>query len=371
MDAARTYVACLTPPGRAAIAVLAVLGPHAWEMTRTLFQPAPPRQARGAARAAPAPLPETPPPGRFWFGRLGDELRDEVVLAVKQAQPVPWLEVQCHGGPEVVRMLLEIYAGRGAQVCTWQELEQLGPRPAWQQQILQLLVEAPTARTAGILLDQFHGALGRKMTQLQAALEQGDAETAAAGLKQLADLVPLGLHLVQPWRVVIAGAPNVGKSSLVNALAGYTRCLVAATPGTTRDLVSTTLAIDGWPIELIDTAGQRAAAEELEEAGIARARRASAEADLRLWVLDAAAPPVLPDDAAAWQLVINKIDLPAAWNLDEAAGAWRVSARTRAGLDELCHALSRRLVTEPPPPGAAVPCTPEARRLVQEASLAP
>jgi tRNA modification GTPase len=69
--------------------------------------------------------------------------------------------------------------------------------------------------------------------------------------------VDLGRHLTRPWRVVVAGAPNVGKSSLINALAGFTRTVVTAVPGTTRDVVATAAAIDGWPVELIDTAGLR------------------------------------------------------------------------------------------------------------------
>src|SRR5206468_2220750 len=110
------------------------------------------------------------------------------------------------------------------------------------------------------------------------------------------------------------GAPNVGKSSLVNALAGYQRSIVAPTPGTTRDVVATTLAIDGWPVELSDTAGLHGEGEQLERAGMARARAAAAAADLCVWVLDGSAAPVwLGPEITAPLTVINKIDLPPAW----------------------------------------------------------
>jgi tRNA modification GTPase len=176
---------------------------------------------------------------------------------------------------------------------------------------------------------------------------------------------------VQPWSVVIGGAPNVGKSSLVNALAGYTRSIVAPTPGTTRDVVSTQISIDGWPIELHDTAGLRDAAGAIEAEGIARARAAAAQADLRLWLLDGSSAPVIPvADAAcvgapAWHLIINKCDLPPAWDCSGLPDALQVSARTGAGMLDLTTAMSRWLVPEPTAPGEAVPFSPEACDAVQ------
>jgi tRNA modification GTPase len=192
------------------------------------------------------------------------------------------------------------------------------------------------------------------------ALEQGDHEAAGRLLATLLRHAPVGRHLSEPWRVVVAGAPNVGKSSLVNALAGFSRCLVSAAPGTTRDVVTTLIAVDRWPVELADTAGQRAEAESLEAQGIALARTAAGRADLCLWVLDASAPPVWPDFATpALRLLVNKVDLPVAWDLGQASAAVPVSARTGAGLDDLCQAMAGWLVPDPPLPGAAVPFTAE------------
>jgi tRNA modification GTPase len=178
--------------------------------------------------------------------------------------------------------------------------------------------------------------------------------------------------------VVVAGAPNVGKSSLVNVLAGYQRSIVAATPGTTRDVVTIRIALDGWLIELADTAGLRAEAEELEEQGIRRARTSMASADLCLWLLDASAPPVWPAEKIdTMQHLINKIDLPSAWNLENTETTVRVSAKTGEGLAELCAILVSRLVPDPPPSGVAVPFTPrmcqvivEVQRLVADGDVA-
>jgi tRNA modification GTPase len=256
--------------------------------------------------------------------------------------------------------LEELFAARGVRPLSWQELEaQTAPNPK-RAAVLAALASAATVRTAGILLDQYHGALDRAWAAVRDALGRGDRTEAGRLLDSLARYAPVGRHLTVPWRVAVLGAPNVGKSSLVNLLAGYARSVVAPQPGTTRDVVSTTLAVDGWPMELLDTAGWRREAEDLERQGMALAREAAASADLCLWVLDAAAEPCWPEgDLPALHFVVNKIDLPAAWDLERAAKAVHVSARTGAGLEELLAALSAWLVPDPPPPGAAVPFTAE------------
>jgi tRNA modification GTPase len=290
-------------------------------------------------------------------------LADEAVLHVKALRPIPWLEIHCHGGRQVIELLLEAFAAQGITCCTWQALDKAAhPDPLYAQAWLAL-ANAPTLRTAAILLEQYHGALRSALDGLAQALERGDCSQALDGLAELRRWAKVGRHLTEPWRVVVAGAPNVGKSSLVNALAGFPRCVVAPTPGTTRDVLTLRIALDGWPVELTDTAGLRGTTEDLEAQGIQRARAAAARADLCLWVVDAAALPIWPETELGPEtpqlLVINKADLDPIWDLDQRDDAVRVSARTGAGVAELCDRLAHALVPESPPSGTAVPFTSE------------
>ncbi len=342
-----TYVACLTPPGAGAIAVLAVDGPRTWEVVRPLFR----------SRAGDEP-PLDPPSGCILLGRLGGEVADEVVLTVKRGGPLPRLELHCHGGRANVCFLLDLFKSRGFHVCAWQELEYRTDANTLRAAATVALTEALTVRTAAILLDQVNGAFAAALNAILTALSRGDNQLALTGLGALVRRASLGRRLTTPWRVVVAGAPNVGKSSLMNALAGYQRSIVSPTPGTTRDVVTTRLAVDGWPVELADTAGFREGTDALESEGVGKARATANAADLRLWLLDASAPPVWPsNDMDAVRFVINKVDLPAVWDLTSAGDSVKVSALTHLGIKQLCAALSGWLAPDPPLSGAAVPFT--------------
>ncbi len=321
-----TTVAVLTPPGVGAIAVLEVAGPDAWRVVRSLFRP------------VGGPLPESPALHRTWLGTLDDE----VVVAVKAVEPHPVLEIHCHGGPRVVARLMALFQAQGCRAKPADD----HPRAPVEQ--------ARTLRTATILLDQFHGAFDRAIRDPN-------------NLPRLAALAPVGRHLVEPWKVVVAGAPNAGKSSLVNAIAGFERSIVSPTAGTTRDVVTTFVALDGWPVELADTAGLRRAADSLEAEGIALARRFLERADLIVWLLDGCDPNPLWPPSGDPLVVVNKADLPPAF--DPPPEMLRVSAATGAGIVALIDAIVRRLVPVEPLPGEAIPYTAELADLV-ERSLA-
>lgn len=339
-----TSVSLLTPPGSGAIATIELAGPRAWEFARQLFRP------------VSKPLPEEPELHRFWFGRLGAGVGDEVVLAVISTVPQTTIEVHCHGGRRVVRWIIEQFVAMGA--IEVQAAAKLLP-PA------RLLPLASTLRTASILLDQLHGAFENTVRRILASLETAPGSPSPEPrLAELARYAPVGRHLITPWKVVVAGPPNVGKSSLVNALAGYQRTVVSEIAGTTRDVIRVQLAFEGWPVEVTDTAGLREA-EGLEAEGIDRAKRVLSEADLVLWLRDASlGPNSEAPHSPGWLEVWNKADRVAT-----PMPGLNVSAKTGAGIPELVRVIVHRLVPDPPPPGAAVPYTPELADRI-EAALA-
>jgi tRNA modification GTPase len=221
------------------------------------------------------------------------------------------------------------------------------------------LAEASTARTAEILLDQFDGALTVAVGQVLDVVTGGDWESAARVLDSLLARGDLGLHLTKPWRVVLAGRPNVGKSSLMNALVGFQRAIVCDLPGTTRDVVTANTAIDGWPVQLADTAGLRETRDEIESEGVARASAAAGDADLLLFVDDEPngfMDP--PQNSRRTRRLLNKVDLHPQFDVATSKQFdISVSAVTGQGIPQLIEAIGMTLVPTPPNPGDAVPFT--------------
>jgi tRNA modification GTPase len=234
------------------------------------------------------------------------------------------------------------------------------------------LAAAPTERTAAILLDQLRGTLRAAIEELLGCLANADPARAVGELRALQEHAELGRHLTAPWRVTLVGRPNVGKSSLVNAMLGFQRAIVYDQPGTTRDVLTATTAVDGWPIELADTAGLREQRDPLEVAGVASARRRLDNTDLVVLVSDLSQPWTAADQSLyeAWPrsvLVHNKADLANRAPRDRPTGIL-VSAVTGAGLEGLLNAISATLVPRPPAPHAPVPFNERQRELVQQAN---
>jgi tRNA modification GTPase len=341
-------VCVLTPEGRGAIAVLRVWGPDAIAAADAVF-----RTASGQRLAESRP-------GRPRFGRVGAGTGDEVVAVVIDTDP-PEVEIHGHGGSSAVALVVDALVAAG--------VERRQPF-AWVRHVARSTMEAeaqvdlsctPTVRAAEILLDQMHGALARELAEI-ARLARSDASVAYERLERLMAHGLVGLRLTRGWTVVLAGRPNVGKSRLLNALAGYERAIVSPTPGTTRDVVSLRTALDGWPIELSDTAGLCASADPVEAEGVALARAHQAKADLTLLVLDRSEPLTEVDRSLLREpsralVVANKADLPAAWTPTDPSTV-TVSAERGDGLEWLVAAIVQRLVPDPPDPGAGVPFRP-------------
>lgn len=199
-------------------------------------------------------------------------------------------EINCHGGHAAVREVMRVLRRSGArEVPAEESLERSGwlrGRDAIQREAHRLLLSARSERAARHLLAQFEGALSKEVTRLIACVEKGEREEALEITDGLLRHAAFGAALTEPVRVVMAGLPNSGKSSLLNALTGRERVIVAEEAGTTRDVVDAETLIEGVPFHLHDTAGLRDAPEEAEAEGVARARAAAAGADCLVVVLD-------------------------------------------------------------------------------------
>jgi tRNA modification GTPase len=349
----------LTPSGRGAIASLLVEGHGALPAVQACYR------CRGG-RPLKACLPD-----RLAFGHIGPGPGEEVVVRVRSEESV---ELHCHGGQAAVALVEQALIDQGCRPVAWQPWARRNSENPLRADAFVALAEAPTERTAAILLDQCQGALERAIGDVDASLARGDCDEAIGRLEALLARARVGLHLVEPWRVVVAGPANVGKSSLVNALLGYVRAIVDPAAGTTRDLVTATTAIEGWPVELCDTAGLRPSDHPVEQAGIELSRRSLSTADLVLLVFDLSQPwsttdQDLLDRHPEAVVVHNKSDLPADPAPGRAPGI-ATSALRREGMEAVLRAIVLRLVPGAPEPAVAVPFTPDQVNALSQASRA-
>jgi tRNA modification GTPase len=341
-----TVASLVTAPGRSAIASVVVRGPKSLHAVAELCRVPAGRLARYAAQA------------RLWLGHWNGSNGEAVVVRVCDGNTV---EIHCHGGAVSSQRILNDLATAGVATLGWQDVHT--GASTLETESLVALTQAPTVRTAAILLDQYRGALASAVRAARIRLEAGNASEAGEHIREMLEWAPLGRHLVAPWRVAIVGRPNVGKSSLLNAIVGYDRAIVHPVAGTTRDLVTAVTAIDGWPVEFVDSAGIRETSDEIEAAGVVFSRRAIEESDRQIVVLDRSQAlndgdaQIVRACPASPLLVSSKSDLPAAWQSTPWGNACATSSRVGSGFRELLSEIAGSLVPRPPEPGAAVPFT--------------
>ncbi len=356
-----TRVAVLTPPGRGAVATVLVQGAQARDIVSRRFMPLSRKRLTDCEV------------GSIVVGHFqgAEGASEELVVGLVAADRV---EVHCHGGRAAVDAIVQSLTAEGATQCLWQEVTLASDADPIAAEALAALAEATTERTASILLDQYRGALRRAVERAIAQIEHGDLEDAKRSLDELLARAPVGLHLTRPWRIAIVGRPNVGKSSLINALLGYERAIVFDQPGTTRDVLTARTALDGWPVELADAAGLRSSDDPLETAGVQRATELARHSDLVLSVFEASAAWTAADDEllatttfAKRLIVYNKLDLgtPAR---DARPTGIAVSAKTGKNLDELIGTIVQALVDKLLDRGAAVPFTQRQHSAIVEAA---
>lgn len=364
MNSTASSVALLTPPGRGAVATLLVCGDLANVAAKRLFR---------AVNSKPI---DEQPVGRIvfghWIGSEDSNAGEEVVVCRRTLDE---LEIHCHGGSAAVARIITDLESIGFRSLTWQQ-QTIEREGSLTTESLEALANAPTLRTAAILARQVEGlfrdAIERLLTKMS-----GDPQefvVAKSELERLLEWSRFGFHLTRPWRVVLTGRPNVGKSSLINALLGYTRSIVYDEPGTTRDVVTAETAFEGWPVELADTAGLRESAAGLEAEGITLAQERLASADCRVLLLDRSQPPTSEDLSllGTWPealVVAHKTDLPIAWAETQTTplNAISVSSRTGAGVEQLIQEIVKRVVPRVPGEDVAIPFTERQCLLLQRA----
>jgi len=373
--------AVLTPPGRGGIAVIRCVGPGVEAALARCFRPA----ARGKA------LPDA---GAILYGHVvdaEDQPLDEVLLCRTADQA---FEVNCHGGPAAVEAVCGRLESLGLARADADRLLQVEGIGRVEREARRALREVTTPLAARILLDQLNGALATALSRVHGAIEARHADEGLAALDALlARWRGCGRFLARPPRIAIAGLPNSGKSTLLNRLVGAERVITSPLPGTTRDAIAAEAALPaqggpawggaGLPVVLVDTAGLREACGEVERAGVARAKAELAQADLVVWLLDAAAGRRPEDDAALAALsdlalaVWNKADAieaarpaPSTGSGQAGRGTLRISALTGEGVEELSAAILARLGYAPTEPGEAVPFTVEQASALEAARQA-
>jgi tRNA modification GTPase len=344
----RNIAARLTPAGRGAVAVIGLRGTWLGGLQELPFQSAAPRDL------------SVMPLRRMCYGRWGRNAAEEVVLCRVDDTVC---EIQCHGGVAAVERILHDLQQLGYQTVSAEEFAQQR-RDRWSAEFDHLLAAALTVRTASFLVEQQQRGFVAAARRWEAlAASPGERDQVTEEIATALSWAKFGGHLTTPWSVVLTGRPNVGKSSLINALLGFERALVSPLPGTTRDVVQAVTALEGWPVQLADTAGIRATAEGLERDGIVLAEEQLAAADLVLVVLDGSAPLTAADLTILQQhphavVVCNKADLPRdPWHSFPKA-ALAVSSINGTGLIELQTAIVQRLVPQIPAEGTAYPCSP-------------
>ncbi len=374
-----TIVAISTPFGVGGIGIVRISGPGAEKAAEHIFQPKTP--------------PERFPSHRFFYGRVCDprdnSVVDEALMVVMRAPSTytreDVVEIHCHGGILPLRRVLELIVEEGVRPAEPGEFTRRaflnGRIDLVQAEAVADIVEAKSGAALRFAQRQLEGGLSGPIREVQEALKEirieveawldfpeedlpepdfvrmrGRIEEKMLAVRDLAATYA-DAHLYRDGvSLAIGGRPNVGKSTLLNVLVGRERAIVSPLPGTTRDYLEESVVLGGMPVRMIDTAGLRDDADEIEAQGVARARLQIETADLLLYVVDATGIESEPwgritelGSPERTLVVINKCDLLSASDLQERMGGLpslprvAVSALYRRGIEDLQDEILRQL----------------------------
>lgn len=366
MSVSDTIAAVATPPGRGGVGIVRVSGPACSDIAQAIIGLVPePRYATLA----------------LFRDAEGSVIDEGIVLffpAPNSFTGEHVLEFQGHGGPVVMDLLLSRILSLGARMARPGEFSERAflndKLDLVQAEAIADLIEADTAAAARLATRSLQGAFSRQIHGLVHSLIQlrmfveaaidfpeeeidflsdgkvsADLQSVIENLRAVQENARVGRLLRDGMHLVIAGQPNAGKSSLLNALAGRESAIVTEVPGTTRDLLREQIQIDGMPLHLVDTAGLRDSEDRVELEGIRRAREEIAQADRILWVFDDQADPqhdalnrkALPPGVPL-TLIRSKIDLTGARpGIHETKGGTEIGLSTLSG--EGIEALKQHL----------------------------
>lgn len=366
-----TIVAPATPPGEGGVGIVRISGPRAESLLLAAFR----------SRS----VPSRPLSHHLYHGHIcrADGTVVDEVLAVVMRAPHSYTgedvaEIHGHGGVHLLRSILDLFITAGARLARPGEFTERaflnGRLDLAQAEAVAALIGARSEQAARAALAQLDGRLSQALHAFAGELREllllveahidfpdddlgaldvgalaGRVATVRAGMLELAATFDSGRPLREGANVLILGRPNVGKSSLLNALLGEARAIVTAIPGTTRDTVEEQLVLGGIPLRLVDTAGVRDTDDPIEQEGVRRARDKARAADLVLLVIDTSRPLTVEDLMAITLappertlVVRNKCDLPAVVSFVDLAAFPRqvdVAARSGTGLPALQEAL--------------------------------
>lgn len=369
-----TIAAISTPFGEGAIALIRMSGTRAVDIADEIF-----RSQKKASEL---------PSRAQQFGKISDGARvlDDVMLSIHRT-PASYtgedvVEISCHGGILITRRILQLLLEHGARSAEPGEFTQRaflnGKMDLTQAEAVMDLIRAQTDLALRAATEQLEGKLGARIREIREELlallahieayidfpdediDPDTGQTLSNNLDVVREKIALllrtadqGKILREGLRTVIYGAPNVGKSSLLNVLLGYERAIVSETPGTTRDTIEEVINLRGIPLRLIDTAGVRESADVIEKEGIARTLKNIERADLVLHLAEASQPR----SRVLWAsneigtrhneiFILNKHDLGEHedWRDFSNEHAARISCRTGAGLEKLADTIFERVM---------------------------
>lgn len=386
-----TIAAIATPPGEGGVAIVRVSGIDAERISKRIFTRS--RGKNGKLRSH-----------MLYHGNIRDpqteSVVDEVLLTIMR-QPRSYtgedvVEVHCHGGAFLSRQILGLILAQGARQAEAGEFTKRaflnGKLDLAQAEAVLDLIRARTVKGAELALNQASGALSKHvgelreelldiLVQVEAAIDFPDEDIELLQRPKLVDKISRladkinAISATYEWgrlfregaKVCICGRPNVGKSSLLNALLGEARVIVTPIPGTTRDVIEESINLDGLPVVIWDTAGIRETGDQVEQLGVQLARQYLAKADAAIVVFDGSEKLSAGDLAVLDSVrdkkrlvLINKNDLPMTFSVDEIkrqdaeAVLVLVSAKTGEGIDPLKSALRKLLLNYQAEPVVAV-----------------